>query len=94
VAQVAQRPGTNRWAVAGRDVAGIRTLNLTLGTVRYTDLAQPANNWAFPLGVTNEVVTDVRTEADLAPLAARLLVRWAWQALNPPKTDAPPGPPR
>jgi uncharacterized protein involved in outer membrane biogenesis len=90
VAQVAQRPATNRWEVAGRDLAGIRTLNLSLGTVRYTDLAQPANSWAFNLGVTNEVVANVRTEADLAPLAARLLVRWAWQALNAPRTNAPP----
>lgn len=90
VAKVAQMPATNRLEVSGVRFAGIRTLNLTLGNVRFTDLARPDQNWAFNLGVTNEVVSNVRTEADLAPVAARILVRLAVQALQGAHTNAPP----
>ncbi|MFN0068047.1 MAG: hypothetical protein ACKVYV_10470 [Limisphaerales bacterium] len=91
VAKVAQMPATNRLEVPGVDFAGIRTLNLTLGNVRFTDLARPDLGWSFNLGVTNEVVTNVRTEADLAPVAARILVRMAVQALQAGRTNGPAG---
>lgn len=90
VAKVAQMPATNRLEVSGVDFAGIRTLNLTLGNVRFTDLGRPDQGWAFNLGVTNEVLSNVRTEADLAPVAARILVRVAVQALQGVRTNAPP----
>lgn len=90
VAKVAQMPATNRLEVSGVRFAGIRTLNLTLGNLRFTDLARPDQNWAFSLGVTNEVVSNVRSEADLAPVAARILVRLAVQALQGAHTNAAP----
>lgn len=90
VSKVAQRPATNRLEVSGVDFAGIRTLNLTLGDVRFTDLAPAGRSWTFNLGVTNEVVSHVRTEADLAPLAARIMVRLALQGMQDLRGNAPP----
>ncbi len=45
-------------------LTGIDQLTFTLGRVVYSDLQEPANSRVFELGVTNEVLTHVESEAD------------------------------
>ena len=61
--------------------AGIDRMTLTLGRVNFTDLGQPRNSQTFLIGVTNEVVTTLRTEDELRAWAASFVVRVAVQEL-------------
>ncbi len=59
----------------GLEFTGIETLNLTVGTVRFVDLGQPANSRELRVALTNEVLQNVKSTADFTPLLLRLLVR-------------------
>lgn len=69
----------------GLTFAGIDRLNLTLDTVRLIDLKPPGGQREFQVGLTNEVVQDVRTVDDLSPLLVRVVLAElskAWQPLR------------
>jgi len=57
------------------EFTGIGELHLNLGTVRYEDMARPAHNQVFDIGVTNEVVTTINNEKDLETWAVAFLTR-------------------
>ena len=80
------------------EFAGIDTLNLTLGKVQLTDLKQPANSREFALGVTNQVISDIRDSRDLQVKLLPLLLRtgapiWFQLFGNFPAPPPPPAAP-
>ena len=80
------------------EFAGIDTLNLTLGKIKQTDLKQPANSREFALGVTNEVISDIRDGRDLQVKLLPLLLRTGGPILfqlfgNLPALPPPPAAP-
>jgi hypothetical protein len=54
---------------------GIDTLNLTLGNINFINLKDPRRNRQLALGVTNEIIQNVRSPQDLNPLLLKLLFR-------------------
>ena len=62
-------------APPGLEFTGITTLQLTVGTVRLLDLANPAQPRVIHVGLTNELVSNVRSTADLHPLILRVVLR-------------------
>lgn len=62
-------------APPGLEFTGIGTLQLTVGTVRLIDLANPAHPRVIHVGITNESVANVRSMADLHPLILRVVLR-------------------
>lgn len=79
----------------GFEFGGIDTLNLSLGTLRLIDLGNPAASRDLNLGVTNEVIRQVRSVADLNPVFVRAMLRLLSGALPLPRSPAsgpvPPG---
>jgi hypothetical protein len=67
----------------GMEFSGIATLNLTVGTVRFVNLAQPARNREIDARITNQVVRNVKSAADLTPLLLRVLFRELNESLDP-----------
>ncbi|HVY70649.1 MAG TPA: hypothetical protein VHH73_12025 [Verrucomicrobiae bacterium] len=63
---------------------GIDTLNLTLGKLRMTDLKDPSKSRDFEMGLKDEIVTNVKSEDDLAVVALKVMLR------NAPAWFAPP----
>ncbi len=53
---------------------GIDKLTVTLGQVTTVDLRQPGHTNVIRLGLRNEVLRNVRTEADLMPLVIKLML--------------------
>ncbi len=66
----------------GLTFTGIDTLNLTFGTLRLVDLGIPGASRDFRVGLTNEILRNVRSEADLTPLLLRVLFREAASGLK------------
>ncbi len=64
----------HRKKIANLEFAGIDSLNLTLGTARFTDLRDPGHNIAYTLGLTNQILTNVTAPQDLYGLVFLL---WA-----------------
>ena len=54
----------------GYDFTGIDSLNVSVGTAKFIDLKNPQNNRTQVIGVENCVTPNVKSPADLAPLAA------------------------
>ena len=80
---------------AGRELVfdGIDTLNLSVGTVRYTDLLQPGRSRSLSLNVENELFENLKTEADALLVLFKLAVRRGFQAWVPApaiSTNQPP----
>lgn len=71
-------------APPGLEFRGIDTLNLTLGTLRLVQMAPPAINKEIRLGVTNEIIRNVRSASDLTPLLMQVIVRELSQSFAPP----------
>ena len=71
---------------SGRDFefTGIDRLQLTLGSIQYTDLQNPKLNNQHILGVTNEVINDIKSEEELQAHVLRLLLRSALAELMNP----------
>jgi hypothetical protein len=57
------------------EFAGIERLQLTMGQVLYTDLKHPRRALAINLAVTDEAVTDLKTEEELEKWASALVFR-------------------
>jgi len=57
------------------EFAGIERMELTMGRVLYTDLKHPQLGLAVNLAVTNETVTDLKTEEDLENWASAMVFR-------------------
>jgi hypothetical protein len=70
--QAAARPDL---AGAGFEFEVIDTLNFTLGAGRFTDLRNAAFNRTFEIGLTNQVVHNVRSERDLLTAAIIIMAR-------------------
>ena len=62
-------------APPGFEFTGIETLDLTFETLRFIDLAQASNSREIRVGLTNEILREVRSTEDFAPLVLRVLVR-------------------
>ena len=62
-------------AKAGFEFTGIDQLNITLGKIVYSDQLEPANDQEFDLGVKNEIVTNIKSESDLADWLMTYLVK-------------------
>jgi uncharacterized protein involved in outer membrane biogenesis len=85
---VRDRAGRTNVALLGQTLGGnsatsksdfkfeqIDVLNLSIGKLRYTDLANPANNRTVDFGVQREVFTNIRSQNDLYGMAMLLLIR-------------------
>jgi hypothetical protein len=59
----------------GLEFAGIDSLNISIGTARYVDLADPKNNRTQNLAIENQVVPHVKSAADLAGLMVLITLR-------------------
>jgi uncharacterized protein involved in outer membrane biogenesis len=77
------------------EFTGIDTLNLTIGKVNYTNLKEPGKNWSRNLGLKNEVVKNVKSEADLAGVVLKSLVRtwYSGRGAIVPVLEKPANPP-
>lgn len=71
----------------GFEFGGIETLNLTVGTVRFLHVAQPSADRTINVGITNEVLREVHSASDFAPLLLRVVVKQLTQepSLRPRK---------
>ena len=67
----------------GLRFAGVETMNLTVGTLRLSQLGRPEPPREIRVGVTNEVVSNVRGAADLSPLVVRVLLRELAEGFRP-----------
>jgi uncharacterized protein involved in outer membrane biogenesis len=59
----------------GLDFKGIDVLNVSVGTARYLDLKNSANNREQKIGIDNQVIKNVQSPADLAGLAVLVALR-------------------
>lgn len=79
----------------GFEFTGIDTLNLTMGVVRFAQLGPGGGTREIQVGLTNEIVRNVRSTQDLMPLVLRVAFREVASGLRtetrPPVV--PPGPP-
>lgn len=62
-------------ARTGLDFKGIDVLNVSVGTARFIDLKNPANNREQKFGIENQVLKNVQTPADLAGLVFLIALR-------------------
>ncbi len=63
----------------GMTFAGIDRLQVSLGSVRYTDLRSPDAGRNIVMGITNRLLTNVVSAAQLLPLGLEIMVKTAWQ---------------
>jgi uncharacterized protein involved in outer membrane biogenesis len=56
-----------------REFAGLDRLDMTLGTLRYTDLRDPNLSRAFSFGMTNALIENIKTREELG---ARLILKF------------------
>ncbi|MES1180621.1 MAG: hypothetical protein ABUL66_02025, partial [Verrucomicrobiota bacterium] len=59
----------------GLDFQGIDVLNVSVGSAKFIDLKNPANDREQKIGIDNLVMKDVKTPADLAGLAVLVALR-------------------
>ncbi len=57
------------------EFTGIDTLNLTIGKLNYLNLNRPKQNRVFDVSLKNEIVKNLKSEADLSGLIAKSLFR-------------------
>jgi uncharacterized protein involved in outer membrane biogenesis len=55
--------------------SGIDTLNLTLGQMKYTQMSQPQKPRIIKFGLKNEILTNVRSPADLAGVLVKIALK-------------------
>ncbi|HXG46997.1 MAG TPA: hypothetical protein VNO52_05185, partial [Methylomirabilota bacterium] len=77
--RLTRRRSAARWLEA--DFAGIDRLYVTLGRVNFIDRHRPERSRTFELGVTNELVTTIRSEDDFHAWMASLTLRLAIEEL-------------
>jgi uncharacterized protein involved in outer membrane biogenesis len=59
----------------GLEFAGVDVLNVSVGSAKFIDLKNPANNREQKIGIENLVVRDIKSPADLAGLAVLVALR-------------------
>lgn len=59
----------------GLEFKGIDTLNISIGSAKYLDLADAKNNREQNIGIANWIVPHIKTPADLAGLVAFITLR-------------------
>jgi hypothetical protein len=59
----------------GLDFMGIDVLNVSVGTAKFIDLKDPRNNREQKIGIENQVIKNVKSQADLAGLALLVALR-------------------
>jgi hypothetical protein len=59
----------------GLDFKGVDVLNVSVGSAKFIDLKDPANNREQKIGIENLVVKNVQTPTDLAGLAVLIALR-------------------
>lgn len=59
----------------GLEFKGVDVLNVSIGSAKYIDLKNPANNREQKFAIENQVVKNVQTPADLAGLALLVALR-------------------
>jgi hypothetical protein len=69
------QPEINFKKQTGYDFTGIDALNVSVGSVKFIDLKNPQNNRAQVIGVDNCVTPNVKSQTDLAPLIAIIVLR-------------------
>lgn len=62
---------------------GVETLDLTFGTLHLVDLARPQNSRDLRIGITNEILREVKSTADFTPLLLRVMIRELGAGLRP-----------
>lgn len=72
---------------------GIDTLNLSLGKVKFTSLGQPERSAEYKLDLNNEVLTQVKSTADLNGLVFKILLQKSGWFVNPKPAPAKSPPP-
>lgn len=78
-------------APPGMEFTGIETLDLTFETLRFIDLGQASNSREIRVALTNEILREVRSTEDFAPLVLRVLVREIGAGLRSGFPLGPPG---
>jgi hypothetical protein len=63
----------DRETLLGLDFKGIDTLNLSLGRVNYSSVKRPWKKTEVKLGLKNEIITNVRSVAELKSLLVKLM---------------------
>ena len=69
------QPAMNFKKQTGYDFKGIDSLNVSVGKLKYIDLKNPQNNREQEIGLDNCVTPNVKSQTDLAPLAAIIVLR-------------------
>src|SRR5207249_8859335 len=92
----------------GLQFAGIDTLNLSVGKVKYSSLRKPGKSTELEIGLKNEVLTNVKSMEDLSGLLLKVIFRKGFNILTggpsagidlfpgivlPPGTNSAKGPP-
>ena len=80
-------PALTNLTASGFTFAGIDKLQLTLGHLRFTDLAHPHRNRDVRFGVENETATNLRTAEDVTNWVATFLFRLVMQELYAGETN-------
>jgi hypothetical protein len=62
-------------ARTGMEFKGIDVLNISVGSAKFIDLKNPANNREQKIGIENQVINNVQSPADLAGLALLVALR-------------------
>lgn len=70
--QLASENGPGK-TINGTQFAGIDTLNLTLGKIKYSSLKRPGKFSEVDLGLKNQIFTNVQSFADLYSLLVKIL---------------------
>ena len=70
-----RQPQINFKEQTGYDFAGIDTLNVSVGRVKFIDLKNPQNDRTQDISLDSCVTPNVKSAADLAPLAAIIVLR-------------------
>lgn len=86
-------PPPQSHAVSTFRFEGIDTLNLSLGKVKFTCLPQPERSTEFKLGMNNEVITQVKSTADLNGLVLKILLQKSGLFVHPKPAPAKSPPP-
>jgi uncharacterized protein involved in outer membrane biogenesis len=68
-------PSLGANSILGMEYAGIDSLNLTLGKVKYTNLKKPGQDTEVTIGLKNEIATNLRTISDLNNWITKILFR-------------------
>jgi len=89
------RGGRSVASLNGYKFTGIDLLNLSLGSVKFVDLKDQRRNRIAPIGIQNQIYTNVQSAADLHGLAEQLWLRGGYAVglpVNRPIRNAGPEP--